>query len=132
MKIGTLERSGGCACGTLWFIARGEALRVGLCHCLVCQKAHGAPYFAFVVFSRSAVSLLGPHAVWESSPDYRRLYCPACGSRFANLTGVEVELPVASFEDASGLVPQYENWTIRRLPWIAPLAAPQFSRDRDS
>ncbi len=132
MTTATKERSGGCTCGTLRFFARGEPLRVGLCHCLVCQKAHGAPYLAFAVFPLSAVALSGPHAVWESSPTYRRLYCPTCGSRFVNLTGDEIELPVASFDDASGLVPQYENWVTRRLPWIVPLPVPQFARDRRS
>lgn len=129
MSNATLERSGGCACGALRFIARGDASRVGLCHCLVCQKAHGAPYLAFAVFPRAAISLSGPYAGWESSTDYYRLYCPSCGSRFANLVGDEVELPVASFAEASDLVPQYENWTIRRLPWVAPLVVPQFERD---
>jgi hypothetical protein len=132
MTIGKPERSGGCACGALRFIARVEIIRVGLCHCLVCQKAHGAPYLAFAVFPRASVSLSGPHTAWESSPDYQWLYCPVCGSRFANLTGAEIELPVASFDDASGLVPQYENWTMRRLPWVTPLAVPQYSRNRES
>ncbi|WP_289145158.1 GFA family protein [uncultured Sphingobium sp.] len=127
-----LERSGGCACGALCFVASGAAVRVGLCHCLTCQKAHGAPYLAFAVFPRGAVDLSGAHAGWESSAGYHRLYCPACGSRFANLAGDEIELPVGSFHDASGLDPQYENWTIRRLSWVAPLAVPQFARDRDS
>ncbi|WP_158230059.1 GFA family protein [Sphingobium fuliginis] len=63
-----MERSGGCACGALRFIARGDASRVGLCHCLVCQRAHGAPYLAFAVFARAAVALCGPYAAWESSP----------------------------------------------------------------
>lgn len=125
------ERTGGCACGALQFVARGEPLRIGLCHCLICQKAHGAPYLAFTVFPRETVSVSGPHAEWESSPKYHRLYCPACGSRFANLAGEEIELPVACFDDASDLIPQYENWTIRRLAWIAPLAVPQFRRDRE-
>ncbi|CAH0355581.1 hypothetical protein SPH9361_03634 [Sphingobium sp. CECT 9361] len=129
MRTVTLERLGGCACDALRFIVRGEALRVGICHCLVCQKAHGAPYFAFAVFPRAAVSLSGPHVRWESSLNYHRLYCAACGSRFANLVGNEVELPVASFAEAAGLVPQYENWTIRRLPWVTPLAVRQFERD---
>lgn len=125
------NRSGGCACGALRFVAHGEASRVGLCHCLTCQKAHGAPYLAFAVFSRAAVDLLGVDMGWESSAGYQRLFCPACGSRFANLTGEEIELPVASFDDGSGLDPQYENWTIRRLSWVAPLAVPQFARDRE-
>jgi len=132
MTIDSLERSGGCACGALRFVASGAAVRVGLCHCLICQKSHGAPYLAFAVFPRSAVLLSGTHIGWESSANYHRLYCPACGSRFANLAGDEIELPVASFDDASGLNPQYENWTIRRLSWVAPLAVPQFARDRNS
>ncbi|WP_413716514.1 GFA family protein [Sphingobium sp. B11D3B] len=131
MTIDSLERFGGCACGDLRLVARGGAVRVGLCHCLTCQTAHGAPYLAFAVFPRRAVDLLGEHAGWESSTGYHRLYCPACGSRVANLTGDEIELPVASFDDASGLDPQYENWTIQRLPWVTPLTVPQFARDRD-
>jgi hypothetical protein len=126
------ERLGGCACGALRFIAQGEALRVGLCHCLTCQKAHGAPYLAFAVFPQAAVSLSGPYSDWESSPAYHRLHCPACGSRCANLNGDEVELAVASFDDPAGFVPQYENWVIRRQPWVVPLAVPQFARNRES
>ncbi|QOT71562.1 GFA family protein [Sphingobium fuliginis] len=132
MTTATMERSGGCACGALRFIARGDASRVGLCHCLVCQRAHGAPYLAFAVFARAAVALCGPYAAWESSPGYYRLHCPTCGSRFVNLAGDEIELPVASFDDATGLVPQYENWITRRLPWVAPLPVPQFARNRES
>lgn len=131
MTIDRIERSGGCACGALRFVTRGDASRVGLCHCLRCQKAHGAPYLAFAVFPRAAVALSGPSAAWESSPGYHRLYCPACGSRFANLVGEEIELPVASFDDAKGLSPHYENWVVRRLPWIAPLPVPQFTGNRE-
>jgi hypothetical protein len=132
MTMATMERAGGCACAALRFVARGDALRTGLCHCLVCQKAHGAPYLAFAVFPLAAVALSGPHAAWESSSGYRRLYCPTCGSRFANLAGDEIELPVVSFDDGSGLVPQYENWVVRRLPWIAPLPVPQFTGNREA
>ena len=126
-----LDRSGGCACGALRFVAHGKASRVGLCHCLTCQKAHGAPYLAFAVFPRVAVDLVGPVAEWESSTGYQRLFCPACGSRVANLAGEEIELPVASFDDGSGLVPQYENWITRRLTWVAPLAVPQCAGNRE-
>jgi hypothetical protein len=121
---------GGCACGAVRFVATGEPARAGLCHCLTCQKAHGAAYCPFVIFQISQVALFGTTAGWQSSADYRRLFCSACGSRVASLTADEIELPVGSFDEPSAFPPQYESWTIRRLPWVKPLDVPQFDRDR--
>ena len=44
-----IERTGGCACGGVRFVATGEPLRMGLCHCLTCQRAHAAAYNPFIV-----------------------------------------------------------------------------------
>ncbi|WP_440590955.1 GFA family protein [Sphingobium indicum] len=59
MTMAIPQRSGGCACDALRLTARGEASRVGNCHCLICPKAHGAPYLAFAVRLRKCVELLG-------------------------------------------------------------------------
>ncbi len=42
-------RQGGCSCGAVRLEARGELIRVGLCHCLTCRKETGGPFMAFAV-----------------------------------------------------------------------------------
>jgi hypothetical protein len=44
--------------------------------------------------------------------------------------GGEVELSLGSFDSPGLLTPQYESWTIRREPWLTPLAIPQYLQDR--
>jgi len=124
-------RTGGCACGAVRFTTTGEPKRSGLCHCRTCQKAHGTPFYAFVVFARAQVEVTGPSASWQSTPAYDRRFCTHCGSRVASTSVDEVELIAAQFDEPGLFPPQYESWTVRRVPWLAPLDLPQFERDRD-
>ncbi len=125
-------RTGGCACGAVRFTTTGEPRRSGLCHCLTCQKAHGAPFYPFVVFARDQVELSGPVASWQSTPAYDRRFCTACGSRVASTSEEEIELVATQFDVAGLFPPEYESWTIRRVTWLAPLNVPQFDRDREA
>ena len=124
-------RTGGCACGAVRFSTTGEPERSGLCHCLTCQKAHGAPYYPFVVFARSQVELSGPVRSWQSTPGYDRRFCATCGARVGSTSKEEVELIATQFDEPELFPPQYESWTIRRLPWLEALDIPQYLRDRD-
>jgi hypothetical protein len=122
---------GGCACGAVRFLVRGEPRRAGLCHCATCKKAHAAAFNPFVVFARSDVQWTGELQSWESSPGYDRRYCPACGSRVMAFSNEEVELSIGSFDERGAYTPQYECWVIRREPWVAPLRVPQYERNRE-
>jgi hypothetical protein len=128
----TIIREGGCACGAVRFTAPGEALRVGLCHCMDCRKGHASPFMAFTVFRRSEVELTGDTGVCLSKPWYERRFCPECGARVAGIdtSSNEIELPVGAFDEVGAFTPQYENWVIRREPWLLPLDVPQNPRDR--
>jgi hypothetical protein len=101
-----------------------------LCHCRTCQQAHGSAFFPFVVFRPEQVSFAGATAGWRSTPAYDRRYCPRCGARFASIGPDAVELVTTCFDDAGLFPPQYESWTIRRQPWLAPLDVPHHERDR--
>ena len=122
--------TGGCVCGAVRFTLRGEAKRAGLCHCMTCRKAHSAAYNPFVVFEAEQLDVSGPLKAWESSPGYTRWFCAECGSRIYGGNGGEVEVSIGSFDRPGEFTPQYESWTIRREPWLAPLDAPQFEEDR--
>ena len=124
--------SGGCACGAVRFEAAGDALRTGICHCMDCRKSHASPFMAFAVFKRSRVELSGELGTWLSKPWYERSFCIACGSRVAGVdtNSDEIELPLGAFDDIGIFTPQYENWVIRREPWLTALQVPQHLRDR--
>jgi rhodanese-related sulfurtransferase len=116
--------SGGCACGAVRIVARGEPLRAGLCHCLTCRKQHGGPFGAFAVFPDDRVTVEGGEiGVFASSATGRRHFCRGCGAPlFHREQGSgEIELFPGSF-DAPGLwPPAYEIWTRRREPWLPEL-----------
>ena len=86
----------------------------------------------FTVYERSRVELEGKTGTWLSKPWYERYFCSACGSRVAGVdtNSNEIELPVGAFDEIGLFTPQYENWVIRREPWLKPLAVPQHPRDR--
>ena len=123
-------RTGGCACGAVRMAAHGEPLRVGLCHCLRCRKAHASAFYPFAVFRLDQVEVTGRLVSWFSSPGYDDRFCPACGSRVIAYLADEVELSLGSLDDPDQLTPQYESWIIRREAWLKPLDVPQFERDR--
>ena len=126
-----LKRTGGCACGAVRFATIGEPKRGGLCHCITCRKAHASAFNPFVVFAPEQVEIEGEAslATWESSPGHLRQFCVRCGSRLFGVNG-EYELSLGSYDEPGWFTPQYESWIVRREPWLAPLAAPQFDANR--
>lgn len=124
--------SGGCSCGAVRFSLRAQPLRIGLCHCLACRKAHGAAFNPFMVFEAKAVEVSGKPRSWFSSPGYDRQFCGDCGSRVVAINGDEVEISIGSLDEPGLFEPQYEAWIIRREPWLRALDTPQHPRERNT
>lgn len=98
---------------------------------MTCRKAHGASFNPFAVFRLADVEIIGHPQSWFSSTGYDRRFCGACGSRVIAINGDELEISLGSL-DAPGLLrPGYESWIVRREPWLRPLDAPQYERDRE-
>lgn len=107
------EVTGGCQCGRLRLIARGQPYRVGLCHCLDCRKHHGSLFHASAVFPEEAVKIHG------EMRDYAgRFFCPNCGSSVFARTGDEIEVNLGTLDNPDVFVPTYEIWTARREAWL--------------
>lgn len=107
------ETSGGCLCGAVRLVARGEPRRVGICHCMDCRKHHGAPFFAAAIFAEEAVTVTG-----DTNHFGNRHFCPVCGSSVFARSADEIEVHLGTLDDPNQFVPTYENWTIRRESWL--------------
>ncbi len=117
---------GGCLCGDIRFIAKGEPYRVGLCHCLDCRKQHGALFHASAIFPETSVTVEG-----ETRSYAGRHFCPRCGSSVFSHTEDEIEVNLGSLDDVGVFRPTYELWTIRREPWLPEIKGVKgYERDR--
>ena len=52
-----VEHEGGCVCGVLRYVARGEPGRVMICHCAWCQRRTGSAFGTETVFGTEAITL---------------------------------------------------------------------------
>ena len=111
---------GRCACGQVRFEARGEPYRVGVCHCGICRRVHGAPFNFYVVFPRDAVTISGEVSVFHSSEHGRRYACSSCQTPVYSHYDHpdEIDLYPGAFDEPGLFQPTYELWTSRREPWL--------------
>ena len=72
-------RTASCNCGAIRIEARGQPVRVGLCHCITCRKAGGAPFTASAIWRREDVTVQGDTRSWKDTTVSRH-FCPSCGS----------------------------------------------------
>ena len=118
--------TGGCLCGAVRLVARGEPDRVGVCHCLDCRKHHGALFFAAAIFPAEAVTVSG-----ETHAFRGRHFCPRCGSSVFSRGQSEVEVHLGTLDEIGRFAPEYELWTIRRESWLPEFPVMRtFERDR--
>lgn len=116
-------RGGGCLCGHVRFEVSGTANFPHTCSCSMCRRHSGAPVVAWVEFPREAVRWTGPGgppALYRSSKNSSRAFCPRCGSSIGAVDDLPVvALMVGSFDDphAPDLVPQSDSFEEERPGW---------------
>ena len=113
------ERTGGCLCGAVRYVVRGEPTHVGRCHCADCRKESGSAFTVYAQWPVDRFELTGEVATYDG-----RSFCPRCGGRIGCLDDTEaVELRIGSLDDAPfELVPEAEIWIKRREPWLHAVA----------
>ena len=118
---------GGCLCGKVRLVARGQPYRVGICHCLDCRKHHGALFHASAIFPEAAVTISGTVRDFAG-----RCFCTNCGSSVFSRSGDEVEINLGALDAPDQFRPTYELWTIRREAWLPVLPLERhYERNRD-
>ena len=114
-----------CSCGKLTASARGEPVRVSICHCLACQRRTGSVFAAQARFPADAVTVEGQSTeyvrVGDEGSSARFHFCPGCGATVFYLPdaipGVVV-IPVGAFADPDFPQPRVSVYEARKHRWV--------------
>lgn len=74
-----MDRTGRCLCGGVSYVAKGLEPKTVACHCSMCRRWSGGPYFAIspkeVTWKGEALIGIYPSSQWAE-----RGFCSKCGS----------------------------------------------------
>ena len=75
------KHEGGCMCGRTRFTIFAGSNFASYCHCDDCRTSTGGALSAFVGFPTASIVWQGePLAIYKSSKNVSRSFCPECGS----------------------------------------------------
>ena len=119
------ELTGGCLCGRVRYVASGEPVFAGVCHCHDCQRSTGSAFQPVMAFAAQAVSLTGALQTYQGTGDsggavFRR-FCPGCGSHMAHEVEVMpgfVMILAGTLDDPKAFQPTMEIYCDSAQPWV--------------
>ncbi|OJW27509.1 MAG: hypothetical protein BGO51_21705 [Rhodospirillales bacterium 69-11] len=121
----TQVMTGGCQCGAVRYALYAAPEKVGICHCRMCQKAVGGPFFAWAgVPAADLVWTRGRPATFRSSSVAERGFCAACGTplSFRYLSRLEaIDVSLGSLDHPDAVEPMHVMGVESRLSWCATL-----------
>lgn len=114
-----------CSCGQLRITARGEPVRVSICHCLCCQQRTGSAFGVQARFSEDATTVEGDSTQFARTGDEGTTahfhFCPTCGATVfwrADAIPGFVTIPVGAFADPTFPAPTVTVYVDRKHPWV--------------
>ena len=114
--------AGGCLCGSVRFELRALPTYVCICHCKSCRKATGGAMVTWVTFRVSSVEIMrGSLENRQSSPGVLRGHCSRCGTSISyrhERRPHDIDLTLASMDDAMAFKPIAHIWEEDKLPWL--------------
>jgi hypothetical protein len=117
-----LPLEGGCLCGAVRYRISAEPSHADYCHCRMCQRATGAPVVPWLTVARAAFAWIkGEAAVYRSSAEAERLFCPSCGTQLAFRADAEpdhLDVTLASLDEPDAVRPTHHIWTSSRIAWF--------------
>jgi len=116
------HHTGGCSCGAVRYEASGAPRHLCYCHCESCRRAAGSPVVAWGTFDRSGFRVThGTLAEFRSSAPVTRGFCAACGSCLTyghEARPAEIDVTLATLDEAAQFAPQVHVWVADKLPWV--------------
>jgi hypothetical protein len=114
-----------CSCGQLTAEARGDPVRVSVCHCLACQRRTGSVFGAQARFPRDRVTLAGQGKAYVRVGDEGGVgtftFCPDCGATvYYTFDGdpAVIAIPVGAFADPGFPRPAFSVYEARMHGWV--------------
>jgi hypothetical protein len=131
-----MKLEGGCYCGTMRFVAEGDPLGTGQCHCRECQYfTAGAPHMFMMMPTEGFRYTSGEPKTFTRSDlenAVTREFCPECGTQLVTRRpGVPaVILKAGTFDDPKLFgMSQMAVFTIDKQPFNEiPADVPAFER----
>jgi hypothetical protein len=121
------SRIAACSCGQLHLTAKGDPIRISMCHCLACQRRTGSAFGIQARFASDHISIVGRHTDFvrvsdEGDRSATFHFCPDCGATvFYTISESPdvVAVPVGAFADPTFPPPTVSVYESRRHPWLA-------------
>jgi hypothetical protein len=122
-----MRREASCTCGQLRLTADGEPTRIGVCHCLACQRRTGSAFGMQAGYPADSITVSGRSTEYPRTSDEadRKVhvfhFCPECGSTVFYTEPDEPDLVVVmvgAFADPAYPPPQESGYEVRRHPWV--------------
>ena len=112
---------GGCLCGACRYNSDSTPINARVCHCVRCQKATGAAFYARIMVPLDSVHIEGPVGWFDANTGIRRGFCTRCGtSLFSERQSANaIGLSVGSLDDPALFEPTEHIWTSRKQPWLS-------------
>lgn len=131
-----MKLEGGCYCGKVRYVAEGEPMRKGQCHCRECQFITGGAPNMFVVMPSAGFAYTkgAPKQFTRSDLEnpVTREFCPDCGTHMATRPPGRpvIVVKVGTLDDPKLYGgPQMAIFTIDRQPFHQiPEGLPSFER----
>jgi hypothetical protein len=122
------DREGGCLCGAVRYVLKGDLVAVAICHCTHCQRQSGSILSFNVVVSEADYDQQGETMVYvdkgDSGQPLYRHFCGTCGSPVFTKTAMapgKVVVRAGTLDSMEGLQPTSEIYTDHAVKWLAPI-----------
>jgi hypothetical protein len=120
------KRLASCSCGQLTAAIADEPIRVGVCHCLACQRRTGSVFDAQARFRKESVEIRGQSTqyvrIGDEGSKATFSFCPACGATVHyQIEGHEetIAIPVGAFAEPGFPEPTVSVYEERKHVWVA-------------
>ena len=116
-----MRARGSCLCGAIGYVITDTMDNMSHCYCSICRKTHGALFGTYISVPQNGFTWEQGEdhvRIYESSPGFRRAFCPTCGSvvPFDNTEG-KYAVPAGGLEDDCEARPKSNIFVDAKAPW---------------